>query len=164
MVLLKTVIKKETEIEKKRPRLIWPLSVLGVVLFCLALTKGEMKEATLSFAIGALGGFILDYVGVAKLKLWTYTNQKFLSKSFFGIIIPAWGIFDMTINLIWNWLLISEIAAFSCITLGLFTSHEIPNLKTKEWKYSVPMWLVIPGWLPLIMGFRLVFILFSQLV
>jgi len=150
--------------QKKRAILGLPILGLGLTLLILALTRGEIKEATLSFVIGAFSGFLLDCLGVAKLKLWIYTKQEFRSKSYFGVVIPAWGIFGMAINLIWNWVYISEIAAFFAITLGLFTLHEIPNLKTKSWKYSVSMRVVIPGWFLLILGLRAVFILFSQLV
>lgn len=158
------LLNKNTEQKKKKAILRWPIFALGITLLIFALQRGEIKEAILSFAIGAAGGFALDWVGVAKLKLWLYTKQKFLSKPYFGVVIQTWGILGMATNLIWNWAHMPEIVVFFCITLGLFALHEIPNLKTESWRYSVPMWIVIPGWLPLILAFRAVYLLLSQLV
>lgn len=161
MVLLKNIEEKSRQ--EKRAILRWPVFALGVTLFIFALTRGEIKEVLLSFVIGVSGGFVLDCIGVATLKLWIYTKQEFLSKSYFGVVIPAWGILGMAINLIWNWVHVSEIGIFSFITLGLFILHEIPNLKTESWKYSVPMWMVIPGWLPLVLGVRIIFLTLSHM-
>jgi len=150
--------------KKNRGLIRWPIFALGLGLAIFALSKGEIKEMLLSFALGALGGFLLDCFGVAKLKLWFYTKQPFLSKPYFAIVIPAWGIFSMTVNLLWDKIPFPEITTFSLLTLGLFSLHEIPNLKTESWKYSVPMKIVVPGWLPLVWGTRILFLFLSPLL
>jgi hypothetical protein len=150
--------------KKNRGLIRYPIFALGIMIAIFALLKGEIKEATISFSIGALGGFILDCIGVAKLKLWYYTKQPFLSKSYFAIVIPAWGIFSMAVNLLWNKIPFPEIITFSLLTLGLFSLHEIPNLKTSSWKYSVSMKVVVPGWVPLVWGVRIIFLLLQPLI
>ena len=150
--------------KKNRGLIRWPIFALGLILVFFALNKGEIKEAIISFVIGASGGFLLDCIGVAKLKLWFYTKQPFLSKPYFAIVIPAWGIFSMTVNLLWDKIPFPEITSFSLLTLGLFSLHEIPNLKTESWKYSVSMKVVVPGWLSLVWGTRILFLFLSLLI
>jgi len=145
-------------------RIRWPIFCLGIILTILAINWGEITQALLSFLIGVVGGFLMDCLGVAKLKLWYYTKQPFLSKSYFGVVIPCWGIFAMTIDLLWDRIPLSEITTFSFMTLLLFSIYELPNLKTKSWKYSVSMKIVSLGWLPLVYGTRIIFLLLSSLL
>ena len=139
----------------------WPILALGIILFFTAFLKGQIINAIFIFAISAIIGFIMDYLGMAKLKLWKYTRQEFLKPSYFCIVVPAWGVFGMAINFFWNWIHLPEILVFIIITIGLFSFYEIPNLKTKSWEYYVPIWVVMFGWLPLIFIFRTLFLLIS---
>jgi hypothetical protein len=70
----------------------------------------------------------------------------------------------MAVNLLWNKIPFPEIITFSLLTLGLFSLHEIPNLKTGSWKYSVSMKVVVPGWVPLVWGVRIIFLLLQPLI
>jgi len=143
----------------KRGMIRWTILALSVALFFIASLKGELNIAIITFILGAIVGFFIDCLGVAKLKLWKYTKQEFLKKEYFFIVVPAWGALGMAVNLIWNWIKIPELILFAVITLSLFSLHEIPNLKTKSWEYRIPMRLVIIGWIPLILAYRIIFLL-----
>jgi len=150
-------------LNKNRGTIRWLIFALGIIIAILAIVEGEVFKAIFSFLLGMIVGFLLDCLGVAKLKLWYYTKQPFLSKSYFGIVIPAWGVFSMALNFLWDKIPFSQIATFSLITVFLFSLHEIPNLKTQSWKYSVSMKVVIAGWIPLVYGIRVIFLLLSSI-
>lgn len=116
--------------------------------------------AFLSFTIGALGGFAVDYLGIRVLKLWTYPRQKFLKKEYFMLVIPGWGVFGMMVNLPLSWIQVSNEIALPMLMLSLFVFCELPNIKIGTWKYNAPIWLIALCWIPLILAFRFLFLYF----
>ena len=151
--------KGENGVERLRTR--WFYFPGGLLLLAFAYPRGEVKEAVLAFILGAAGGFALDYIGVAKLHLWQYPRQPFGSFKYFAITVSCWGIFNMAVNLFWDrtgafWL------AFLVVTIVFLIVHEFPNTKMQSWTYSVPLWVVGVGWIPLILVFRGVFVLLQR--
>ena len=140
-------------------RVRWIVLVIGIALLWVASEKGEMRNASIAFGIGAAGGFLLDAIGT-KFRFWVYLRQPFLSSKYFLIVLPAWGVFGMAVNLAWDWWGVTPWLALTIITIGLFILHEIPNLKVKSWEYNVPLWFVFLSWVPLVGSFRILFLLF----
>ena len=154
------MIKEVTE--KREIRMRWFILGSGIVLLLLAYKTGEAIEAIIAFCMGTLLGFLIDCVGIGKLNLWSYSRQPFLSKKFFFIVIPAWGVFGMTINLLWIWfshMTVSWIVLFVPITAGLLILYEFPNLNSKSWEYRASSRLVISGWFPMVLFFRFAFLM-----
>ncbi|MEK9134839.1 MAG: hypothetical protein AAB451_00835 [Patescibacteria group bacterium] len=146
-------------------RVRWFVWALGVTLLTVAYFRGELRELTISFCLGMIGGFFFDIVGVKMMNLWYYSRQPFLSWKYFSIVVSAWGVFGVAINLLWEWIIALmgpslrvSLSAFIVVTLILLLFHELPNLKARNWKYNTPAWLVIIGWFPMVMLFRLIFI------
>ncbi len=150
-------------IDKKTFKWRWITITLGPLLFFIAFRQGEFLSACLSCAIGIIGGFLIDLIVVQKLGFYSYPKQEFLTKDYFRIVLPAWGVFGMTINLPWNWLVGTGIQFYSCImlTVALIVFYELLNFKSVSWKYYVPKWIVILGWMPMIIAFRTTFLLLS---
>jgi len=137
------------------PKIRWFMLFLGIAVLILAIFLGETQYAIVAFLIGLPYGLLVDFVGV-RLRLWKYGGSKWV---YFMITVPCWGVFSMTINLLWDWIK-NPWLAFPIIAIGLFTYMELPNLKTKSWTYSVPLWFVAIGWIPLVLSFRGIYILF----
>jgi len=144
----------------KRGKFRWIILSVGIVLFSIAFLRKETMVAFLSFTIGALGGFAVDYLGIRVLKLWTYPRQKFLKKEYFMLVIPGWGVFGMMVNLPLSWIQVSNEIALPMLMLSLFVFCELPNIKIGTWKYNAPIWLIALCWIPLILAFRFLFLYF----
>jgi len=144
----------------KKGRFRWIILSVGIVLFSIAFLRRETMFAFLSFTIGALGGFAIDYLGIKALKLWTYPRQKFLKKEYFMLVIPGWGVFGMMVNLPLSWIQSSNEIALPMLMLSLFAFCELPNIKIGTWKYNAPIWLIALCWIPLVVCYRLIFLLF----
>jgi hypothetical protein len=134
----------------------WFALICGLLFFTTAYFQGEIKEAIVAFSIGMLCGFSIDLIGVKKFHFWNYPRQPFWGKKYFAIVVPAWGVFGLTINLFWDWLNIPWLS-FVVLTIGLFGLYELPNLKTNSWKYNTPVWLIGIGWWAQILYFRIIF-------
>lgn len=140
-------------------RMRWFVLIGGITLFILGLFRGELWEVGISFIVGLAGGLLTDIVGVGKFKLWHYPRQPFPGRHYFLITLPAWGVFGVAVNLTWNWMgSVSLLISSAAITTGLFLFHEVPNLKTKSWVYRAPSWIIVLGWLPLILFFRVLYV------
>lgn len=134
----------------------WFGLITAIILIPLAYMTGETVEAFIAFIAGAFLGLFIDYIGIEKLKLWRYPRQLFLSRKYFLIVIPAWGVFGMIINLFWIWFNVK--ALFMFITLGLLILYEFPNLNSKSWEYYTSSKIVIIGWFPMVILFRATFL------
>lgn len=131
----------------------WML-VLGIGVLIPAILKGEMRDVVIAFLIGMPYGLLIDWVGAEVMRLWKYAGSL---RGYFLITVPCWGVFDMAINLFWNWITPSWLA-FIVVTIGLFAYLELPNLRTRSWLYDAPLWLVGLGWIPLILSFRILYV------
>jgi hypothetical protein len=138
----------------------WVALVCGVLFSAVSYLRGETADAAIAFVVGMIGGFLFDCAGVGIMRLWHYSRQPFLGIKYFAIVVPAWGVFGMMLNLPWNWFNWIGLPGFVflALTVVLFAIHELPNFKTKSWRYNAPMWLVGLGWFPMIILFRLTFI------
>lgn len=105
------------------------------------------------FLEGMLGGFIIDAIGI-NAGYYYFPRQPFLSLEYFAIVIPAWGVFGLLINCLWNWLGKEKFWKGMAVTLiPLFVWYEGTNLLTNSWVYTVPFRFVVLGWIPLIWTF-----------
>ena len=129
---------------------------LGIGVLLPAIFRGDMKHALIAFSVGLTYGLLIDFVGVQLIPLWKYGGPRWV---YIMITVPCWGSFSMAINLPWDWIKNSWLA-FPIVAIGLFTYLELPNLKTRSWTYSVPLWFVAIGWIPLVLSFRGIYILF----
>lgn len=132
----------------------WLMLALGIGVLFPTILKGEIGYALIAFLCGMIYGLLIDLLGTKMIGLWQYTGQQ---KEYFIITVPCWGIFSMAVNLIWNWIEVPWLA-FIAISIGLFLFLEVPNLKTRSWVYKVPVWLVVIGWIPLILSFRVLYV------
>ena len=138
----------------------WLMLMAGIVLFLVALHNGDINKALSAFIIGVAGGFFIDCVGCGILHFWEYPRQPFPGVKHIFIVLPSWGIFSITINLLWDgvrnpWLI------FVLLFFVQMTIYEAVNKKTESWIYFTPAWLVIVGWFPLVISLRLLFIFFQ---
>jgi len=149
------------KIDKRSFKWRWITYTVGPLLFLIACWRGEFLNACLSFSIGTMGGLLIDFVGVRTLSAYNYPQQKFLTRDYFKLVLPAWGVFGMIINLPWNWFMGTEIQPYSClvITAILMILYELPNFKSVSWQYHVPKQIVILGWTPMIAVLRMAFLL-----
>lgn len=129
----------------------------GVILFSLSYRRGDFSNAIFAFIIGMAGGLAIDYFGVRVFRFWEYTRQPFLSVNYFCLIVTSWGVFAMTINLLWGWIA-DPILVVIFLFIGQMLVYEAINFKTKSWAYYAPMWLVFVGWFPLVLTFRAIFL------
>lgn len=157
--------------EGNRFKFRWFIPIWFVLIFLLK-ELIEPRVAIFSFFVGMLSGFILD-IFAHWLKLWSYPRQPFLSKNYFLLVIPAWGVFGSQVNVIWNllreyWINIEWLSGVTITTVflafSLFTLYEIPNLYRKSWQYSVSLINVLPGWILLILFFRASYKIFYLIV
>lgn len=146
--------KKTRRKERQMIQIRWIMLVLGIAVLLPAIFRGEIRYAIISFVIGMICGLLIDLVGVNLMHLWEYSGSKVV---YYMITVPCWGIFGMSINLLWNWIKLPWLA-FIVITVGLFLLMEAPNLQTRSWIYHAPTWLVIIGWIPLILSFRILYV------
>lgn len=142
----------------------WIALLTAAIFIPISFLRGEMTIAILAFILGAISGFSLDCLGVRILKLWKYPRQEFLGGPYFGLVVPTWGFFGMSINLFWQWIQLPNLITFFVITTLLIGLYELPNIKSGSWQYFAPTWLIIAGWFPLIFVFRILFIMLSAIV
>jgi len=138
-------------------RLRWLILIYGIVLLLIAGLREEIMDAVLAFCLGVSSGFLVDWLGIKKLEFWDYPRQPFLGLRYFAITLPDWGVIGMMINLLWNWIEASWLS-FIAVTIAIFLTHDLPNLKTKSWNYYAPLWLVVAGWLIFILLSRVLFL------
>jgi len=150
-------------IEKRTLRLRWLILICGIILLSLAWLRGEAIDALLALGLGLSGGFVLDWLGIKKLRLWDYPRQPFLGLKYFIIALPDWGVIGMTINLLWN-LIEIPLLAFIAVAVVIFLTHDLPNLLTRSWQYHAPMWLVAIGWGIFILSFRILSTTLSSII
>jgi hypothetical protein len=100
----------------------------------------------------------MDFLAM-RSKSWAYPRQKFFSKEYFGIVLPAWGIFGVSINLLWPFFG-GGVFSLLAITAAMFVIYEIPNIKAGSWRYGYSLPVVFIGWFPLVATFRMVYVLF----
>lgn len=137
------------------PEIRYFMLVLFIVVLVPAILKRRVKDAAISFVIGLIFGSAIDFVGSYLLRLWDYAGPTWV---YVLITIPCWGVFSMAINLLWNWIENPRVA-LPVITLGLFSYLELPNMITGSWIYSMPLWFVAIGWIPLVLSFRVIYAL-----
>ena len=114
-------------------------------------TKWRDKLRTYGMMLleGMVGGFIIDAIGISA-GYYYFPRQPFLSWQYFAIVIPAWGVFGLLINCLWNWLGKERFWKGMAVTLvPLFAWYEGTNLLTQSWVYTVPFHFVALGWIPL---------------
>lgn len=114
-------------------------------------------------------GYAIDWLGMAKLKLWVYSRQPFNKGSYYALVVTGWAILGVAINQFWNCChslidfepsisLAERIITFAAVYLIFVGLCEIPNLKTKTWTYNASWRLVLIGWIPLLGLIRLIYL------
>jgi len=139
----------------------WLTIALGPTLFLFACWRGEFLNACLSCAVGVIYGFFIDIVGGKLLNFYRYPRIEFLSKDYFKLLPPAWGLFGMMVNLPWNWFAGEGIQLYflAPFTVLFITLYELPNYKAVSWQYNIAKWVVILGWIFMMIIFRITFLL-----
>ena len=132
-----------------------------LILLLMAWRKGDMKNYAIAFSLGCALGFAIDGVGIP-LGLWEFPRQPFLSLEYFLVVVPCWGVFGATINMIKDWYIKSSIVGLILLTIAMRTIYEVPNLMTGSWVYTTSSLLVNLGWIPLIIAYRLSFLLTNR--
>lgn len=146
----------------------------GIFLILIAfLDESKIELLIFSFFAGMIDGLFLDLVAHSFASpLWKYPRQPFKSRDYFLLVIPAWGVFSMQINFLWNFLrlwirgewIFSVSLTGAIITIILFLLYEIPNLKRKAWQYQWSLKKIIIGWPLLIIIFRLNYKILTVLI
>jgi len=125
-----------------------------LILLVLAWRRGELKHYAIALGMGCVVGAIFDVVGV-NLGLWSYPEQPYLSLKYWFLVVTCWGVFGATINLLLDWYLWKNWLGIAIMTVFLMLVYEIPNFITDSWEYNAISPLVILGWFPLVMIYRL---------
>ena len=128
-----------------------------IILLVVAWRRRDLKHYVISLGVGCIVGFTIDCVGIP-LGLWEFPRQPFLSWEYFLIVIPCWGVFGATINMINDWFMKKNWLSIIILSVAVMLLYEVPNLITGSWEYSASSWLVMLGWFPLIMVYRLSFL------
>jgi hypothetical protein len=138
-------------------RLRWLILLTGIILSSIAYLRNEIINASVAFGLGISIGFFVDWLGIRKLRFWDYPREPFLGMRYFIIALPDWGLIGMIVNLLWDWIE-NPCLAFMAVIAVLFLTHDLPNLKTKSWRYYAPIWLVAIGWVIFIVFLRVLFL------
>jgi len=129
-----------------------------IILSILAWRKRDMKHYSLSIVLGALVGLLVDVFGVG-MGLWDFPRQPFGSLEYWFIVIPCWGVYGATINMLDDWYMGHNWKSYFITCLVLLAIYEVPNLATASWSYTTSMILVALGWFPLVFLFRVSYLL-----
>lgn len=114
-------------------------------------------------------GYAIDWLGMAKLNLWEYPRQPFNKTSYYALVVTGWAILSIAVNQFWDWcwtfvdfapsmLFEERILAFAAVYVIFVGLCELPNLRTKTWKYNAPWRLVLTGWIPLLGLIRVLYL------
>ncbi|GEM_PF-2753629 len=140
----------------------WVVGLAAIILLILAFRKGVLEAALVAFVVGAAGGFIQDAIAT-KFRWWVYTRTPFMSPLYFLITLPAWGTLGTVVVGSFWWLhkfpFLPGWSIPMIVTTALLIAYEGINLKTKSWRYYAPAWVVVAGWFPLVLGFRITYTL-----
>ena len=128
-----------------------------LILLFMAWRRGYLRNYAISLIAGCVVGFTIDYAGVS-LNLWNFPRQPFLSWQYFAIVVPCWGIFGATINMVNDWHMRKGWISILILSVVVMAIYEVPNLLTESWLYSASTVIVLLGWFPLIFLFRLSFL------
>ena len=115
--------------------------------------KKHFKCFAKAFVEGMIGGLIIDSIGV-NAGFYSFARAPIYSLSYFGIVVPCWGVFGALINYLWRTVGRDRFLRASVIVIPLlFTFYEGLNLLTGSWTYYLPWYIVAPCWLPLVYTF-----------
>lgn len=107
----------------------------------------------MAFLEGMVGGFIIDSIGV-NLGYYYFPREPIYSLSYFGIVLPCWGVFGMLANFLWEKLGKSKFWLEMVVTYcPLLVFYEGANSITGSWVYMVSPSIVLAGWFPLVLTF-----------
>lgn len=124
----------------------------GLALLLAAFLASSLKYAFWGLLLGATGGFALEYMGVMWLKLWSYGGQFPKGKALLRLVL-SWGLIGMVASLLWHWISIGWLAFFLSFLFPILC-WEVPNIRKKSWQYRAPAWMVLAGWLLVLLAFR----------
>ncbi len=133
------------------------LAVFIVLTVVIGVSKGSWRQKLttygMAFVEGMVGGLIIDSVGV-NAGYYYFPRQPIYSLSYFGIVVPCWGVFGLLANYLWTKLGSERFIKGLSVTLpALFTFYEGSNLLTGSWVYTIPFYWVALGWMPLVLTF-----------
>lgn len=120
----------------------------------MAWRRKDLKNYGISLAVGCVIGFAYDGVGIS-LGLWDFPRQPFMSAEYWLIVVPCWGVFGATINMVNDWYLGNAWYSIAVMTILFIIVYEVPNRATGSWEYQASAPIVILGWFPLVLTYRL---------
>lgn len=124
-----------------------------IILLVLAWRRKELKNYAFSLIVGCLVGLTIDSIGI-RAGMWYFPRQPFLSLEYILIVIPCWGVFGATINMVDDWYLKKSHFDILIIWVSVMALYELPNLLSGSWEYTANPMIVTLGWLPLILVYR----------
>ncbi len=133
------------------------LAVFAVLVLIIMRSEGswrlKLAKHGVAFVEGMVGGLIIDSIGV-NAGYYYFPRQPLYSLSYFGIVIPCWGVFGLLTNYLWSTLGSDRFVKGMVFTLpSLCVFYEGSNLVTGSWVYTVPFYWVALGWMPLVLTF-----------
>lgn len=128
------------------------LCFVVVVLFRKKLSK---KHLLVAAPVTLVTGVVLDHTLGYYLGMWHYNHHPYLTVSYWSIIPISWGIFGIFTHAVIHvvarivkqhrrWLLpLASTAAIALVS-------EVMGAVRSIWTYDAPYWLIVIGWLALI--------------
>lgn len=132
----------------------WFGLVCFVILLIMAWRRKNLRNYAIALGVGCIVGLTIDYFGIT-LGLWEFPRQSFLSWQYFLIVIPCWGVFGATINMLNDWYMKKRWLSIFLSSLLVMGLYELPNLITGSWSYTASAIIICVGWYPLIIVYRL---------
>lgn len=125
--------------------------------------KRSLIKLCIGLGVGALIGLTLDLILGFGVGLWYFPRQPYWSFEYWLILPFCWAVFGAMVNVAWDWAKGHFLLIFIAINTLLFLIYEIPNLVTRSWVYDAPFWLVLIGWLPMVIVTRLSYLLILKI-
>ena len=116
---------------------IWYTRIRGI------LSKREIIAAGI---VGLVLGLALDYALGFKMGLWSYQRHLYWDVSYWTVLPAMWTEFGIGTCFLWRiirprWLVI----------LLLMMPYELYGIVRDSWSYTPVWWIVVLGWIPLIL-------------
>lgn len=113
----------------------------------------KFRHYGMAFLEGMVGGLIIDSIGV-NAGYYYFPRQPLYSLEYWTIVIPCWGVFSLSLDYLWRVVGKNKFIRGTIVTIPtLFMWYEGSNLLTYSWVYTVPSYVVVLGWIPLVFVF-----------
>jgi len=125
------------------------VTLITAVQIWYARSRGLLnkREIIMAGIVGLVLGTALDYVLGLKMGLWSYQRHLYWDASYWTVLPAMWTEFGIGTCFLWRiirprWLVIPI----------LLIPYELYGIVRDSWTYSPAWWIVILGWVPLILA------------